>query len=121
MAIQAFCALFALGVSMGLFNALICELFPVWDLLWPPISRASLHFSGLYFVAEFMSPNVRKYFALNPLIHGVNWFRHAFYPYYPDVLNNHAYPLSAAAIAVVMSLCLQRVLDRRYYHAGAAK
>lgn len=120
-AMEAFSAIFMLGVAMGMFNALIGNMFPVWDLLWPPISRASLHFSGLYFVADFLTPNVRKYFAYNPLIHGVNWFRHAFYPFYPTVLDNHVFPLATAAVAIVLSLCLQRVLDKQYFHAGNAK
>jgi capsular polysaccharide transport system permease protein len=117
-AIDALLAIFSLGVAVGVFNAMLARFFPLWDTLWPPIARASLHFSGMYYVADYLTPNIRQYFALNPLIHAVNWFRHAFYPFYPSVLDNHVYPLAAAAVTMLLSLCMERVMNKRIFETG---
>jgi capsular polysaccharide transport system permease protein len=117
-AVASLLTVFTLGAAMGMFNAMLARFFPVWETMWPPISRAALHFSGLYFVADYLTPNVRKWFALNPLIHAVNWFRHAFYPFYPSVLDNHWYPIGVGAGMIVLSLCLERVLNRTMFHSG---
>ncbi|KPF89071.1 ABC transporter permease [Novosphingobium sp. AAP93] len=96
-----------LGVATGICNSVIARIIPVWDLLWPSIARATLHFSGPYFVAAYLSPNVRWYFGLNPVTHGVNWFRHAFYPFYPNELTDHVYIMTFTAVLLFFGLLLE--------------
>jgi len=105
-AVQASLAIFLLGVSMGMLNAVIARFLPIWDVLWPAMARASLHFSGPYFVAAFLPLNVRGYFAMNPVLHGVNWFRHAFYPFYPNQMTDHGYILGVGAVMLTAALLL---------------
>lgn len=105
-AVKAALAIFVLGVSMGMLNAVIARFLPFWDVLWPAMARASLHFSGPYFVAAFLAPNIRGYFALNPILHGVNWFRHAFYPFYPNQMTDHGYVLGTGAVMLTAALLL---------------
>nr|WP_255630147.1 hypothetical protein [Novosphingobium sp. FKTRR1] len=105
-AVKASLAIFVMGASMGMLNAVIARFLPIWDVLWPAIARASLHFSGPYFVAAFLAPNVRGYFALNPILHGVNWFRHAFYPFYPNQMTDHGFVLTVGAVMLTAALLL---------------
>ena len=102
-----------LGIATGILNSVIARIVPAWDLLWPGIARASLHFSGPYFVAAYLTPDTRWYFALNPVIHGVNWFRHAFYPFYPNELTDHAYIITFTAVLLFLGLLLEAG-TRRY-------
>lgn len=111
-AIKAVIAIFLLGMSMGILNATISRYAPIWDSLWPAVARASIHFSGIYFVADYFSPKIRFLFSINPILHGVSWFRHSFYQFYPNVLNNHHYLLIFSLVALTFGLCLERILRR---------
>lgn len=112
-AIEALGALFLLGIAMGIFNSVVARLFPLWDVIWPAFARASLHFSGPYFVAAYLRPNERWFFEFNPIIHGVDWFRHAFYPFYPDQLTNVRFLLLTAFVLLTVGLLLEAG-TRRY-------
>ena len=96
-----------LGIAAGICNSVIARLVPIWDVLWPAFARAALHFSGPYFVAAYLTPDSRWFFGLNPVIHGVNWFRHAFYPFYPNALTDHFYIVEVALGLLVFGLVLE--------------
>ncbi len=113
-ALAALGAVLLLGIAMGIFNSVVARLLPIWDVLWPALARASLHFSGPYFVAAYLPPGSRFYFGLNPVIHGVNWFRHAFYPFYPNQLTDHNYILVSAVVMVVLGLLLEAGTRRHF-------
>lgn len=106
-ALMAAAIVFLFGVGAGIINAVIARLFPLWDTLWPALARGSLHFSGPYFVAAYLAPNIRWYFAINPVIHAVNWFRDAFYFFYPNELTEPLYPLTCAIVMIVLGLLLE--------------
>ena len=106
-AVVALLSLMVLGIATGIFNSVFARIVPVWDIIWPAFARASLHFSGPYFVAAYLTPDSRWYFGLNPVIHGVNWFRDAFYPFYPGALTDHTYILGFAGIMLVLGLLLE--------------
>lgn len=106
-AVTALFVILVLGIAMGLVNAVIARILPVWDVFWPALARASLHFSGPYFVAAYLNPDSRFWFGLNPVIHGVNWFRHAFYPFYPNALTDQTYLVSAAFGLLFLGLLLE--------------
>jgi capsular polysaccharide transport system permease protein len=110
--IGAIGANFMLGVSMGIFNSVIAKLVPFWNTVWPGISRAAIHFSGMYFVADFLPPVHRKFFAINPILHGVSWFRTGFYPTYPRILDNHNFIIMTSAITMTLGLLLERQFRR---------
>ncbi|MBX9664029.1 ABC transporter permease [Novosphingobium sp.] len=106
-AIAALLVVLMLGIATGILNSVIARIIPAWDLLWPAIARASLHFSGPYFVAAYLPPDSRWYFALNPVIHGVNWFRHAFYPFYPNQLTDYGYIVTFTVVLLFFGLLLE--------------
>jgi len=112
-AIGALATLFVLGLAVGIFNAVFARLVPVWDVIWPAVARASLHFSGPYFVAAYLPPAQRFYFGLNPVMHGVNWLRQAFYPFYPHVLSDRFYLIMVALVLLTLGLLLEAG-TRRY-------
>lgn len=112
-AVAALATLFLLGLATGIFNAVLARVVPVWDVVWPAIARASLHFSGPYFVAAYLTPSHRYYFGLNPVMHGVNWFRRAFYPFYPQALTDPLYVLMVALVLFTLGLLFEAG-TRRY-------
>ncbi len=110
--VEALGGMFVLGVGLGLINSVISRFVPIWASLWPGLVRALIHFSGLYIVADYLPPNVRGYFDANPVLNGVNWFRHAFYPHYPDATFHPHRVMLIALITLVIGIMLERVLRR---------
>lgn len=106
-ALKAIFTVFMFGVGAGIINSVIARLFPFWDVMWPGVARGALHFSGPYFVAAYLAPDIRWYFALNPVIHVVDWFRGAFYFFYPKSLTNIWYPIFFALGMIALGLLLE--------------
>jgi capsular polysaccharide transport system permease protein len=107
-------ALYLFGVGVGIFNAAVSRIFPFWSILWSGTVRLIYHFSGLYYVIDFFSPRARQFFAANPITHGLNWFRHAFYPFYPDTSSDGGNVMIWALISILLGLCLERAFRREY-------
>jgi capsular polysaccharide transport system permease protein len=105
--------IFIMGVGLGVINPVIGRLIPFWDSVWPAISRASLHFAGIYYVADYLPPDIRVYLSFNPLVHAVDWFRTAFYPFYPTLIMNRPVLLYLTLAFVFFSLCLERVFREK--------
>jgi capsular polysaccharide transport system permease protein len=106
--------LFLFGLGVGIINVAIARIFPFWAILWSGMVRLLYHFSGLYYVIDYFSPKARSYFSANPITHGVNWFRHAFYPYYPTTSSSAGYVLFCALASLFLGLCLERLLRREH-------
>jgi capsular polysaccharide transport system permease protein len=112
-ALLSFGVIFMLGVGMGVLNPVIGCMLPLWDSIWPAISRASLHFAGIYYVADYMSPEIRNYLWFNPLVHGIDWFRLGFYPLYPTRIMNRGVLLAITAVVMFLGLCMERVFREK--------
>ncbi|WP_174300272.1 ABC transporter permease [Caulobacter sp. S45] len=112
-ALEALGAIFIFGVAMGMVNSVIARLLPIWNSIWPGVARAAIHFSGMYFIADFLTPDIRRYFAFNPILHGVNWFRTAFYPTYPTNIDNHVYIVLSSGVAITIALLLERIFREK--------
>ncbi len=106
--------LFIFGVGMGVVNAAIGRIVPFWSIAWSALVRILFHFSGLYFVVDYFTPKARSYFEINPLTHGLNWFRHAFYPFYSDTAADSHFVMACALAAVFFGLTSERLLRREY-------
>lgn len=104
----AFISLFAFG--MGLVNSFLIYLFPLWKFVWAGISRVQIFFSGVFFIPEFMPPQLKYLLSFNPMMHLVSLFRTAFYPTYPTHLLSLTYLSGCTAGVLVIGLALERSL-----------
>jgi capsular polysaccharide transport system permease protein len=111
-AISAVLTLLVLGMGIGLVNTVIARFFPLWAMMWPAIIRGMVHLSGLYIVADYLRPDVRAWFDLNPLLNGVNWFRQAFYPHYPAVTSHPGRIMLLALASLTLGIALERTFRR---------
>ena len=107
-------ALMLLGLGMGLCNAAIEQLFPLWRYFWIPIGRGLILFSGVIYVPDFLSPHIRYLLSWNPALQGVELFRMGFYPGYPRDLYSPAYLWSVVTILLLTGLCADRVFRRHF-------
>ncbi len=112
--IESTSALFFFGLGVGIVAAVLTRIFPIVQVVWVILVRTTFHFSGLYFVIDYFKPSARQFFQINPVTHGINWFRHAFYPFYPDTSANPAYILFWGLVAFFLALALERMLRREH-------
>lgn len=115
-ALEAITGVYLIGFGAGIVNAIFGRMFPVWDLAWPAISRTVLHFSGLYYVAAYLPPTTRYYLLFNPVLSGTNWFRMAFYPFYPAAHSGAQYVIFCGMGLVTFGLLLE-ANTRQYLEA----
>jgi capsular polysaccharide transport system permease protein len=101
-------ALFSLGI--GLINSFLIYLFPLWRMAWSMISRVQIFFSAVFYIPEYMPPQLRDIIVYNPILHFVSLFRSAFYPTYPTHLMSMKYMIGWTAAVMLLGLALERSL-----------
>lgn len=107
-------SLFSFGI--GLINAVLIYLFPVWRFIWAVIARVQIFFSAIFYIPEYMNEQMRYYLSLSPVMHFVALCRTAFYPTYPTHLLSVSYLLGWTAVVMVLGLAVERAL--RNYRAA---
>lgn len=100
--------LFAFGI--GLLNSFITFLFPIWKFFWGFFSRVQIFLSAVFFIPEYMPPELRNIVAYNPMMHFVSLFRTAFYPTYPTHLLSVTYIMGWTAVLLALGLAAERAL-----------
>jgi len=104
-------ALFGCGV--GFINAVVQTLFRSWDKLWNNATRLLYFLSGIFYVPGMMPDWARDILAWNPLLHAIDWFRAGFFTTYQPHWLDRRYLATAAVVALLAGLALERGLRRR--------
>jgi capsular polysaccharide transport system permease protein len=98
--------------SMGVSNALIAHVLPVWhyvaNLSMPVFWLAS----GIIFFPTAIPDPYDQWLALNPLLQCVEWIRYSYYEDYPDKLLNIPYLINFATACLAISLIAERLVRR---------
>lgn len=96
------------GFSIGVANALIAHVLPVWHLL----SNLSIPIfwlaSGIVFFPTAIPDPYDRWLAFNPLLQCVEWIRYSYYEDYPDKLLNIPYLITFATACLAVSLIAER-------------
>ncbi len=104
------CAIFAMAGIMGFGFGLILErlgrLVSFIKIVEKLSTWALFVTSGLYFSVDTSPPVVAGYFLWNPLLHLVEYERHAFDPGYPVAMLDLAFPAVVAVVMLVTGLLL---------------
>ena len=102
-----------LGMGVGMINAVISYFFKSWRTLWGAFSVVLLFGSAVMRVLEFFPAQIRDILLWNPIAHGVEYFRLAFYPTYPSYFLDVKYLATCAVISFLLGFILVRVMRRR--------
>lgn len=100
---------FALGV--GVLNAALFGLIPIWEMLWGILTRPLFLASGVMFIYEDLPLFLRNILWFNPILHASGEVRSGFYPMYDASYVSAAYVL----LLGLGSLFLGCVLMGRYH------
>ncbi|MFT4097322.1 MAG: hypothetical protein QM651_09360 [Rhodoblastus sp.] len=111
--IAGFAALVMFGLGIGLCNASLERLWPVWRYIWAPIARAQILFSGVLYCPSLLRSDIRDILSWNPVLHASEIFRMGFYPMYPKVIYDGRYLWTCIFIVLLLGLALDRGLRRR--------
>jgi capsular polysaccharide transport system permease protein len=107
----------AFSFGIGLVNSFITYLFPLWKFIYAFVARVQIFFSAVFYIPEYMPPQLKYYVSFNPIMHFVSIFRTAFYPTYPTHLISLPYATCWAVGALLMGLALERAL-RNHRHSA---
>ena len=100
-----------LGFAVGMMNCLLMGLFPVWERVWPVITRPLFLLSGMLFLYEDMPRFAQNVLWWNPVVHIIALVRTGFYPTYHGSFISISYVCAVSLIMLVLSI----VFLRRFY------
>lgn len=95
-----------LSVGIGLVNAFLVAMFPIWATIWAILNRPMFLFSGILFVPDLLSEGFRDFVFWNPVTHVVSEMRAGFYVNYDAVYVSSLYVYSIAAVTCFLGIVL---------------
>lgn len=99
-----------LGIGFGIFNGVICMLFPFWNVCYVLILIVFWATSGVAINPEAMPTAIGELLAWNPLLHCIEWLRLAYYDDFPAHLLNKSYVIYVGAGSLACGLVMERLL-----------
>jgi capsular polysaccharide transport system permease protein len=97
-----------LGLGVGLINAIVGGIWPVWLSLWSIMSRPLFFISGILFLYESMTDRVQAIIWWNPILHAVSYLRTGFYPTYRADFVSLIYCFAVVFIILPFGLLIMR-------------
>jgi len=101
------------GLGMGLLNTAIIYYAPSWGNIYKAITQPLYFMSGIFYTADFLSPDVYNIVAYNPLLHIIDWFRTAFFKEYESQLIDYNYALAFSIGTFSLGLLVERLTRKR--------
>lgn len=102
-------SLMLLGAGVGFFmtvpvvtNAAVGNVFP-----W--VMRFAFFISGPFFILDQLPREIANRLAWNPIIHGIEWMRTAYFPTYASTHLDRSYILFVGLATLVLGLALERL------------
>jgi capsular polysaccharide transport system permease protein len=114
--IQAFAALGAcmlLGLGLGVINSIIAVAVPVWITGYALLRVILWITSGVFFVPHALPETLRSIIWFNPITHGIEWMRSAYYEGYGSDFIEKPYLIVFGAFWLCAGLLLERAVRGR--------
>ena len=105
--------LILLGTGVGLINAAIIPLYPSYSNIYYALSRPLYFISGVFFTADFLSPEAYAMVQYNPLLHLVEWFRSGFFASFDSNLYEPSYAIWFCFAVFIVGLVAERLSRKR--------
>ena len=96
------------GLGIGLMNATLGGLFPIWENLWKIVTRPLFLASGIVYIYEDLPSVAQDVLWWNPLIHITGLMRTGFYPNYHASYVSLTYAFGVAMISITLGLVFLR-------------
>ena len=107
-AVAALAATLLLAVGVGFLVSLAAAMLPAIAMLYMLCVIAVYILSGTLFVVSSLPTQVVEVLAWNPVLHGVEWLRTAYYLDYPRQVLDKAYLVQFGAVTLLIGLMIER-------------
>ena len=94
------------GLGIGVLNAFLFEIAPVWERLWAIVNKPAFVLSGVLFLPDSVPEPFHGLIWLNPIVHGISLFRSGIYGGYAPKDADPVFALFVAAVPLVLGLLL---------------
>jgi capsular polysaccharide transport system permease protein len=111
-AVAALCAVVFLAITMGIVNSVIQTFFKFWFVAYILLLICLYMVSGILFMTETVPEEIRWWLVWNPLLHGIDWFRSAYYEGYSNLTLDRGYLLIFGLFALAIGLVAERFTRR---------
>ena len=101
----------SLALGIGIMNAFLFTMFPIWQRIWAILNRPMFLISCIFFLLENVPEPYRDYLWWNPLVHVVGQMRASFYPTYDATYVSYPY-----VFGIALGLSATGLLFLRRYH-----
>lgn len=102
-----------LGTGVGMINNVISRYFSFWNRLYGILTRGIMFMTGVLVIVDFYPPLIRQWVILNPLSHGIEWFRIGVYgPQYPHIFLDKWFLIKCTFIVLFIGLVVDRAALR---------
>lgn len=112
-AYSAMAASLMLGLGLGMLNGLIAFVQPMWATAYSLLLIVLYISSGILYVPSALPETLRNIVSYNPILHGVEWLRTAYYIGYPTLVLDRAYLLECGIFSVFLALIVERLFRAR--------
>ena len=109
----AYGLLILLATGVGLINAAIVPIYPSYQSIYSSFSRPLYFISGVFFTADFLSPEVYEVIDFNPLIHLIEWFRSGYYSSFESNLYHPEYAVAVCVSVFALGLVVERINSKK--------
>jgi capsular polysaccharide transport system permease protein len=106
---EAMVLVIALAFSFGFFSVYIEQVVPIFEKINRLILRLLYFLSGIFFIPDMTPEPLRSYILYNPLAHGVDLFRSAYYSSFESRLPMPSYMIVCAVCLLLVGLMLSSV------------
>jgi len=89
----------SLALGIGILNAFLFTMLPVWQRVWSIANRPLFIVSCIFFTFESIPQPYRGVLWWNPLVHVIGQMREAFYPTYDASYVSHLYVFGVSLIS----------------------
>ncbi|KQO64022.1 ABC transporter [Methylobacterium sp. Leaf469] len=112
MAVGGYCAALLLGLGIGAINVGILSFFPGWQIGYILVTITFYLTSGVYFLPQFMPPQIYEIMKWNPMVQIIEWVRLGYYTQL-GVNVDYLYVLGMGFGTLTLGLIMERTLVRR--------
>jgi capsular polysaccharide transport system permease protein len=110
--LEAVIAMAMLGFGYGAVNLALRQIFWFWPAIVQVINMTLIMICGVFFIVDFLPPDIRYWVSFIPNIHAIVLFRQGFYPRYPALILDTSYLAYCAIIAGLVGFVLERITRR---------
>ncbi len=113
MILSATGVIIVLAAGVGMINAAIKLYFPSYATIYSALSRPFYFMSGIFFTADFLSPEILDLIDFNPILHIVEWFRTGFYTSFNSNFYDIGYVGTVTIVIFTLGLIAERATRKR--------